>query len=80
MNDSTFGFCDYKTPCGWCTKWDKKCDNQIANNKSSLQKENKQDKTKCEYFSKGCCMGTKEQDACDLNFRGISYCDRYKEN
>ena len=18
--------CPYKTPCGWCTKWDKKCD------------------------------------------------------
>lgn len=18
--------CTYKTPCGWCTKWDKKCD------------------------------------------------------
>lgn len=21
--------CTYKTPCGWCTKWDKKCDNKI---------------------------------------------------
>ena len=20
------GTCTYKTPCGWCTKWDKKCD------------------------------------------------------
>lgn len=20
------GICAYKTPCGWCTKWDKKCD------------------------------------------------------
>lgn len=20
--------CVYETPCGWCTKWDKKCDEQ----------------------------------------------------
>lgn len=23
------GTCIYKTPCGWCTKWDKKCDKKI---------------------------------------------------
>jgi hypothetical protein len=23
------GFCTYETPCGWCTKWDKKCDKKI---------------------------------------------------
>lgn len=21
--------CTYSTPCGWCTKWDKKCDRKI---------------------------------------------------
>ena len=21
--------CIYETPCGWCTKWDKKCDKKI---------------------------------------------------
>ena len=21
--------CTYSTPCGWCTKWDKKCDKKI---------------------------------------------------
>ena len=20
------GVCPYETPCGWCSKWDKKCD------------------------------------------------------
>lgn len=25
------GFCPYETPCGWCSKWDKKCDNKIGN-------------------------------------------------
>lgn len=23
------GSCTYKTPCGWCAKWDKKCDRKI---------------------------------------------------
>lgn len=23
--------CSYSTPCGWCTKWDKKCDKKIGN-------------------------------------------------
>ena len=22
--------CVYSTPCGWCTKWDKKCDKKIG--------------------------------------------------
>ena len=22
--------CVYETPCGWCSKWDKKCDRKIA--------------------------------------------------
>lgn len=22
--------CVYETPCGWCTKWDKKCDKKIG--------------------------------------------------
>lgn len=23
--------CVYETPCGWCSKWDKKCDKKIKN-------------------------------------------------
>jgi hypothetical protein len=23
--------CIYETPCGWCTKWDKKCDSKLPN-------------------------------------------------
>lgn len=22
--------CVYETPCGWCSKWNKKCDNKIG--------------------------------------------------
>lgn len=24
--------CHYETPCGWCCKWDKKCDKKIGRN------------------------------------------------
>ena len=24
------GICPYETPCGWCSKWDKKCDSKIG--------------------------------------------------
>lgn len=27
--------CTYLTPCGWCTKWDKKCDKNIGETHSS---------------------------------------------
>ena len=23
------GVCPYETPCGWCSKWDKKCDTKM---------------------------------------------------
>lgn len=25
--------CVYETPCGWCSKWDKKCDNKTSKEK-----------------------------------------------
>ena len=25
--------CTYETPCGWCTKWDKKCDKKFGRSK-----------------------------------------------
>lgn len=30
------GYCQYSTPCSWCTKWNKKCDKQIENNKNDI--------------------------------------------
>jgi hypothetical protein len=27
--------CVYETPCGWCSKWDKKCDRSIGCGKST---------------------------------------------
>jgi hypothetical protein len=28
--DPITGLCAYSTPCGWCCKWDKKCDKKIG--------------------------------------------------
>ena len=28
--------CTYSTPCGWCAKWDKKCDKKIGGESPSL--------------------------------------------
>ena len=29
--------CTYSTPCGWCTKWDKKCDKKIGGYTTSVE-------------------------------------------
>lgn len=31
--------CVYETPCGWCSKWDKKCDNKIGKVDSHCNKD-----------------------------------------
>ena len=31
--------CTYSTPCGWCTKWDKKCDKKIPECEQKYVKE-----------------------------------------
>lgn len=30
--------CTYETPCGWCAKWEKKCDRKIGNSQSPEEK------------------------------------------
>ena len=30
MMTNLTGTCQYSTMCGWCTKWDKKCDKKIG--------------------------------------------------
>ena len=29
--------CVYETPCGWCSKWDKKCDKKIPENEQKVK-------------------------------------------
>lgn len=30
-------YCDYRTPCGFCTKWDKECDKKIEYTKNVIK-------------------------------------------
>lgn len=48
--------CVYETPCGWCSKWDKKCDRKMPEkNNSSIEDDINKSKTEatlactCEY-------------------------------
>ena len=38
--------CIYETPCGWCTKWDKKCDCKIG---EQPRYQNEQEQTSCNH-------------------------------
>ena len=38
--------CIYETPCGWCSKWDKKCDKTI-DSKTNSNIDNPIDKSDC---------------------------------
>ncbi len=53
--------CVYKTPCGWCSKWDKECDKKIHKPNESV---NIAVVKKCESESdhewEGCCISTTE--------------------
>lgn len=67
--------CNYITPCGWCEKWDKKCDSKIENNEKTVE----QDKEKCYFYDRGDCTGTKDKDKCDLTYNGIFHCEKYRD-
>lgn len=53
------GMCDYRTPCGWCSKWDKKCDKKIGTTTSTKINTNQFNEndiaiTKADIFTKYC--------------------------
>ena len=61
-------FCSYETPCGWCTKWDKKCDKKIGCGGDKPQrglraKANMYDDAI--DFSYGKCLDCKYEVGCD---------------
>lgn len=43
--------CTYETPCGWCTKWDKKCDKKIGGG-NDIESRKKKDAA-LEYIKSG---------------------------
>lgn len=54
--------CCYETPCGWCSRFDKKCE------RSSMRRlkvyHSKNDWEHCAFLDNGKCLGTKEMDPC----------------
>lgn len=55
--------CPYETPCGWCTKWDKKCDKKISYERGLRVKINPIDDAI--DFSYGKCLDCKYDAFCD---------------
>lgn len=49
--------CTYSTPCGWCAKWDKKCDKKIGPERGLRAKTNIIDDAA--NFSYGKCLDCK---------------------
>ena len=60
--------CVYETPCGWCTKWDKKCDKKMGGDDNKPQRGLR---AKCNFmedtidFSYGKCFDCKYEVFCD---------------
>lgn len=43
--------CTYSTPCGWCTKWEKKCDKKIGGGNDAAPR--KKQNAELEYIKSG---------------------------
>lgn len=46
MMTNLTGTCQYSTMCGWCTKWDKKCDRKIG---CDNEKQSRESEPTCEF-------------------------------
>ena len=53
--------CTYETPCGWCAKWDKKCDKKIAYQNVSADESTKVNKATCDHQWEGYGISTAGQ-------------------
>lgn len=51
--------CVYSTPCGWCTKWEKKCDKRIGGG-NDVEPRNKKNAA-LEYVKSGKGMPTDKE-------------------
>ena len=69
------GSCTYKTPCGWCAKWDKKCDKKIPEPPVVNQSD---------YPTNIMCQSEEDHqwECCGISTAGSSYrckiCGEYK--
>ena len=74
--------CIYETPCGWCSKWDKKCDNKMP--ERSFKVETNPNDIKTEYVTNKICKSESDHErvCCGVSTEGSSYickkCFAYK--
>lgn len=57
--------CTYKTPCGWCAKWDKKCDKKIDGGN---------DKPQRGLRVKDVCINCENKEACKSDADNFLVC------
>ena len=60
------GICPYETPCGWCTKWDKKCDKKIPDPPIIYQ---------CDHETNKICKSDSDHqwECCGVSTGGSTY-------
>ena len=65
--------CVYETPCGWCSKWDKKCDKLLYT--SSFRRKHPQPITVNAAFSNQMCQSDSdhEWECCGISTAGTDY-------
>ena len=58
--------CIYSTPCGWCTKWDKKCDKKIGCNSPSPKIPETEARRIIDYINSGKLPPLNTDNTCGL--------------
>ena len=67
--------CIYETPCGWCSKWDKKCDRKIgADTANSISSKPKRCGG-CDKTDGMCCTSNPPRVKCTITGRFHFYDD-----
>ena len=66
--------CIYETPCGWCSKWDKKCDKKIPD-RGQRVKSNPVDDATDALISNEMCIeeSDHEWECCGMSTEGTVY-------
>lgn len=79
--------CVYETPCGWCSKWDKKCDKKIKERGQRTERnpvDDTMDDSLKEVLANKMCVeeSDHEWECCGISTVGTTYvckkCHAYK--
>ena len=75
--------CTYETPCGWCTKWDKKCDMKMPERGKRAEINPIDDYSDITLTNKTCQSEEDHQwECCGMSTGGSTYrckiCGQYK--